>query len=109
MTNHEKCTGYDELINQMRIQTALQGEIVNALKERHNDAVRANNEAADETEGWLERAQSGKRTESLPFRFNPSQQLILRYAAEDQGRSMSSIIAELVWPALEARYGKYFK
>lgn len=60
----------------------------------------------EEQEAWVARKASAKQTEAYPFRFNTSQQRLLERAKAVEGRDYSKILAELVWPVLEERYGK---
>lgn len=55
---------------------------------------------------WQERAASAKKTEAQPFRYNQAQKRLLDYAKEVEGRDYSKILAEIVWPVLEERYGQ---
>ena len=56
--------------------------------------------------GWVQRAQTEKKTEGQPLRYNRSQAKLLAHAKEVEGRDYSKILADLIWPALEERYGK---
>lgn len=60
---------------------------------------------APELPGWVQRAQSAKKTEAQPFRYNRSQQQLLERAKQVEGRDYSKILADIVWPALEEKYG----
>ena len=51
------------------------------------------------------RAESNKKTEAYPFRYNAEQRKLLLFASEISGRSMQSIIEEHLWEELEERYG----
>lgn len=61
--------------------------------------------AAAEQPEWVQRAQSAKKTEGQPFRYNRSQQQLLERAKQVEGRDYSKILADIVWPALEEKYG----
>lgn len=54
---------------------------------------------------WRRRAATAKKTESQPFRYNEDQHRLLQYAKQVDGRDYSKILAEIVWPALEKKYG----
>lgn len=59
----------------------------------------------DGGEVWRERAGTAKQTESQLLRYNVSQRALLERAKVVEGRPYSMILAELVWPVLEERYG----
>lgn len=61
--------------------------------------------AAPEAPAWQQRASSAKKTEAQPFRYNRAQQRLLEHAKQVEGRDYSKILAEIVWPALEEKYG----
>src|SRR5699024_2844138 len=54
---------------------------------------------------WMQRAATAKKTEAQPFRYNRDQQRLLEHAKQVEGRDYSKILADIVWPALEAKYG----
>lgn len=55
---------------------------------------------------WMQREETAKKTEAQLFRYNRSQQRLLEHAKAVEGRDYSKILASLVWPALEEKYGK---
>lgn len=59
----------------------------------------------DEQPEWVRRANAAKKTEAQPFRYNVRQNELLAYAKQVEGRDYSKILADLVWPALEEKYG----
>lgn len=61
---------------------------------------------ADDAPAWVQRAQTDKKTESQPLRYNRSQARLLTHAKEVEGRDYSKILADLIWPQLEEKYGK---
>lgn len=58
-----------------------------------------------DSERWEQRADLAKDTGSYTLRYNVSQEQLLNYAAKVERRSKSQILAEILWPALEERYG----
>lgn len=73
-----------------------------APKKRQAAAKRASTPTAP---AWVERAETAKKTEAQPFRYNMDQQRLLEHAKQAEGRDYSKILADLVWPALEEKYG----
>lgn len=55
---------------------------------------------------WVQRAQTEKKTEGQPLRYNRSQAALLAHAKEIEGRDYSKILADLIWPVLEEKYGQ---
>lgn len=61
--------------------------------------------AAPPLKPWKRRARDGAKVKGYNFRFNAAQHALLNYAAEAEDTSQQKLIEELVWPALEERYG----
>lgn len=73
-----------------------------APKKPQTPTKRASNPSAP---AWVERAETAKKTEAQPFRYNKDQQRLLEHAKQVEGRDYSKILADIVWPALEEKYG----
>lgn len=73
-----------------------------APKKRQAPAKRS---SAPTAPPWVERADTAKKTEAQPFRYNKDQQRLLEHAKQVEGRDYSKILADIVWPALEEKYG----
>lgn len=62
--------------------------------------------AKESAPAWVQRAETEKKTEGQPLRYNRAQARLLAHAKAVEGRDYSKILADLIWPALEERYGK---
>lgn len=54
---------------------------------------------------WRQRSATAKKTEAQPFRYNEDQRRLLEHAKQVEDRDYSKILADIVWPALEEKYG----
>jgi len=59
-----------------------------------------------EAPAWVQRANAEKKTEAQPLRYNRQQARLLAHAKAVEGRDFSKILADLIWPMLEEKYGK---
>lgn len=66
---------------------------------------RAASPSAATAPAWVQRAETAKKTESQPFRYNEAQHQLLKRAKQLENRDYSKILADIVWPALEEKYG----
>lgn len=62
--------------------------------------------ATSNQDSWEARAATAKQTESQLMRYNVRQAELLKHAKQVERRPYSQIIGDIVWPELEARYGK---
>lgn len=61
--------------------------------------------STDPIERWRQRRDSGPKAKGYNFRMTAAQAELLSLVAHQQDRSQQKILDDLVWPALEEKYG----
>lgn len=61
--------------------------------------------STDPVERWRQRRDSGPKAKGYNFRMTAAQAELLSLVAHQQDRSQQKVLDDLVWPALEEKYG----